>query len=242
MLEAYASGDPYLAFARQAGAAPVGATKKTHAAVRDVFKACVLAVQYGMGRDSLAVRIGQTPAHARALLQSHREIYHTFWRWSEAQLDTAMQCLYAQTCFGWTFRVDPRTNTRTLLNFPMQANGAEMLRLACCLGTERGVRICAPVHDALLIEAPMREVAHASAVMRDCMAEASRVVLGGLALRTDVKFFFYPRRYRDPRGAVMWATVHRLLAGEPMHRLAWRVGGGGTGGIGDPGGVGDPYQ
>ena len=36
----------------------------------------------------------------------------------------------------------------------MQANGAEMLRLACCFATERGVRVCAPVHDAILIEAP----------------------------------------------------------------------------------------
>ena len=43
-------------------------------------------------------------------------------------------------------------------NFPMQANGAEMLRLACCLATEGGVRICAQVHYALLIEAPMREL------------------------------------------------------------------------------------
>ena len=40
----------------------------------------------------------------------------------------------------------------------MQANGAEMLRIACCFGTERGVRISAPVHDAILIEAPIDEI------------------------------------------------------------------------------------
>ena len=38
----------------------------------------------------------------------------------------------------------------------MQANGAEMLRLACCLATERGIEVCAPVHDAVLICAPPR--------------------------------------------------------------------------------------
>jgi DNA polymerase-1 len=42
-----------------------------------------------------------------------------------------------------------------LRNYPCQANGAEMLRLACCLGTERGIEICAPVHDAVLIFAPI---------------------------------------------------------------------------------------
>ena len=50
MMEAYCSGDPYLAFAKQAGAAPPDATKATHKAIRDQFKSTVLAVQYGMGR------------------------------------------------------------------------------------------------------------------------------------------------------------------------------------------------
>jgi DNA polymerase I len=38
MMEAYHSGDPYLAFAKQAGAAPADATKATHKAIRDQFK------------------------------------------------------------------------------------------------------------------------------------------------------------------------------------------------------------
>ena len=64
MMEAYRSGDPYLAFAKQAGAAPVDATK-VHKAVRDQFKSTVLAVQYGMGAEALAQRIGQPPIRAR---------------------------------------------------------------------------------------------------------------------------------------------------------------------------------
>ena len=48
MMQAYRSGDPYLAFAKQAGAVPSNATNSTHKAVRNQFKACVLAVQYGM--------------------------------------------------------------------------------------------------------------------------------------------------------------------------------------------------
>jgi len=43
MMAAYASGDPYLAFAKQCGAAPADATKQSHKAVREQFKACVLA-------------------------------------------------------------------------------------------------------------------------------------------------------------------------------------------------------
>jgi hypothetical protein len=40
----------------------------------------------------------------------------------------------------------------------MQANGAEMLRLAACLATERGIEVCAPSHDAFLICAPLERI------------------------------------------------------------------------------------
>src|SRR5262249_36110978 len=67
MMDAYQSGDPYLAFAKQAGAVPAHATKHTHHAMREQFKACVLAVQYGMGPDALATRIGQPTIMGREL-------------------------------------------------------------------------------------------------------------------------------------------------------------------------------
>jgi DNA polymerase I len=93
----------------------------------------------------------------------------------------------------------------------MQANGAEMLRLACCLATERGLSVCAPVHDAILIEAPLVEIDEHVAALRACMREASRVVLDGFELGSEAKFVRWPERYGDPRGEVMWATVIRLL-------------------------------
>ena len=61
MMQAYHSGAPYLEFAKQAGAAPPGAAEQNHKAVREQFKACVLAVEYGMGADSLGRRIGRPP-------------------------------------------------------------------------------------------------------------------------------------------------------------------------------------
>jgi hypothetical protein len=43
------------------------------------------------------------------------------------------------------------------------------------------------------------------------MREASRIVLKGFELKFDLKLIPYPKRYTDPRGAVMWATVCRIL-------------------------------
>jgi DNA polymerase-1 len=142
---AYSSGDPYLAFAKQAGAVPEWATKQTHGPIRELYKQCALAVLYGMGEEGLAGRIGQTFFHARELLRLHHEIYRVFWRWSDAAVNFAMLNGGLHTVFGWHIRTPSDPNVRSLRNFPMQANGAEMLRLACCLATERGIEVCAPV-------------------------------------------------------------------------------------------------
>jgi hypothetical protein len=212
MLEAYRSGDPYLAFAKQAKAVPQDATKSSHKEARELFKACVLAVQYGMGADALAQRIGRSPFQARELLRLHREAYFTFWQWSDRAVDHAMLGNPLATAFGWQVRVSgDDANARSLRNFPMQANGAEMLRLACCLGTERGIEICAPVHDAVLICAPLDRLGHDVATMQDAMREASREVLGGFELGTDAAIVRFPDRYMDPRGRVMWGRIMKLL-------------------------------
>jgi hypothetical protein len=211
MMDAYRSGDPYLAFAKQACAVPPDATTLTHKADRDQFKACVLAVQYGMGPDALAQRIGQPQIRARELLNLHRDTYRVFWHWSDAAVDHAMLHGTLNTVFGWRVRVPPDANARSLRNFPMQANGAEMLRLACCLGTEQGIEVCAPVHDAVLICAPLERLDDDVERMRKAMAEASRVVLDGFALGTDAKLIRHPDRYMDERGATMWDKVMKLI-------------------------------
>jgi DNA polymerase I len=209
--EAYRTGDIYLAFAKQAGAVPADATKHTHKSQRELFKACTLAVQYGMGVDALALRIAQPPIVARDLMRKHRETYSTFWRWSDAAVDQAMLNGKLHTAFGWHIRVGREVNPRSLRNFPMQANGAEMLRIACCLATERGVEVCAPVHDAVLICAPFTQLDDAITTMRQAMAEASLNVLVNFELNTDVQIVRAPDRYTDPRGSVMWDRVTTLL-------------------------------
>ena len=213
MMEAYRSGDPYLAFAKQAGAVPADATKKTHEKERDQFKACVLAVQYGMGEASLAARINQPVARARQLLELHRRTYSKFWKWSDSAVDEAVLGGRLWASFGWQIQTRDEINDRSLRNFPMQANGAEMLRIACILLTEAGVRVCAPVHDALLIEAPLDELDAAIATTKSLMREASRIVLDGFELGSDVKTVCYPERYMDKRGVAMWDKVMNLIQG-----------------------------
>jgi hypothetical protein len=211
LLAAVESGDPYLAFAKMAGLAPADATKETHGALRDQCKACVLGVQYGMGARSLAIRIGVSELDARDLLRRMARTFPDFWAWSEHSVDLAQLTDHAYTVLGWPLHGARGVKSTTLKNFPMQANGAEMLRLACCLATEAGVQVVAPVHDALLIEAAADGLPDAVATTRDAMARASRTVLAGFEIATDVTTVLAPQRFSDPRGAVMWQRVMELL-------------------------------
>ena len=211
MKAAYLSGDPYLAFAKQAKTVPADATKQSHPDQRAVFKACTLAVQYGQGAVSFATQIGVPLLRARRLLELHRETYPDFWRWSDRVVAYAMLERQLHTTFGWYMRVGAGAREPLLRNFLMQANGAEMLRLACCFATERQIRVCAPVHDAVLIEAPIDDIETEVLRMQAEMARASRIVLEGFELKSDVETVRHPDRYIPEKGADMWTRVQGLL-------------------------------
>ena len=214
MIDAYTSGDPYMTFAIQGGLAPSGATKQSHKAVRNRCKAIVLGVGYGMGAETLALRAGIGVAEARGLLRSHHETYRTFWRWAENNVNVALAGGTLQTVYGWPIHCGPRTklNDRSLLNFPMQANGAEMLRLAACMATEAGLTICATIHDALLLEAPLDQLDEDVERLKAIMIEASQMVMKSLECRVDVEIVRYPDRYLSEGGGEMWGRVMGLLA------------------------------
>ena len=158
MIEAYQSGDPYLTFAKLAGAVPEDGTRETHGPQRELFKTCALGVQFGMEAASLAQRIGRPELVARNLLRDHREVFRTFWQWSDAAADRFNLTGQLHTVFGWQLRNGSDKSDRTARNFPMQANGAEMMRIAACLMTEAGIQVCAPVHDAFLVEAAQADI------------------------------------------------------------------------------------
>lgn len=221
MMHAYSSGDPYLTFAKQAGAVPDNATKQSHPRERDRFKICTLAVQYGMGEQSLASSLGEPDIIGRELLRLHRQTYPRYWQWSQGAVDHSMLFRQVNTVFGWNLYVGSDVNPRSLANFPCQANGAEMLRLACCLMVERGIRVLAPIHDAVLVESAANDIESTVAETQNAMREAGEIVLDGFELRTDADIVTSPDRYTDERGTKMWARVCDILANltgvDPRH-------------------------
>jgi len=212
MMSAYKSGDFYLTFAKQAGAVPADATKESHPQQREQFKTCTLGIQYGMGGKGLAAKLGVSGGRGHELLALHQHTYSRFWRWSDAAEALAILSGKLESTFGWCVHVNSAdANPRSLRNFPVQANGAEMIRFACSLATQRGIEVCCPVHDALLVEGPVSRVDEIVHATQGAMATASEIVLPGFPLCTEAKVICEPDRYMDPRGREMWETVGSIL-------------------------------
>jgi DNA polymerase I len=237
MLDMYRSGDPYRAFAVKVGAIPEEITTamlkkpKEHvtpnltlgqlehyAELRERYKVMLLAVQYGMQVETLAGRLGVSTFEAHEMLEQHRQLFYQYWQWSNDWLQYSLQTGVMRTAMSWMCRTGiTEFNERSIRNWPIQAGGADILRVACIMAVRHGIRLIAPVHDAVLIEAPVDRIEADVALMQDIMRRASRVVLGNdshdvpIELRTDVKIVRYPERYRDPRGNKIWEDVMDLL-------------------------------
>jgi DNA polymerase-1 len=222
MVQDYNNGDPHIALARSSGAVPDGATKKSHKKERDQYKTCFLATSYGQEAMSLSHRLGITFLEAEDMLAAHKERYPVYWAWTE-QATVFAPCkgeIFAP--LGWRMKIDDsmdglkkaggkiHSNYRTLLNWPVQATAADMLRLAACMATESGLRIAAPVHDAFLLSSSEESIEEDVSKLREIMAEASSVVLNGvIKCRTSVEggIISWPDRYVDDGGAEMWGKV-----------------------------------
>lgn len=212
MMAAYMDSDPYLWFAIKAGQAPDGATKESHKEVREKFKATSLGVLFCMEAHGLALRLGIHYYEAKELIAMHKSVFKQFWKWSEDNLNRALLTRELETIFGWKIHVPADDyNPRTYRNFPMQGNGAEMLRLACQYIIESGVKLCAPIHDAVLIEAPLDQLDDAIDRTKEAMVRAGKDILEGFELKTDVEIIRYPDRYIPEGAEEIWSFVEGKL-------------------------------
>jgi DNA polymerase I len=225
MMRAYASGDPYLHFATLVGAAPEGATKATHGEIREKFKTTSLGLLYGMQAFALSRRLGIQLPYAEELIAKHREMFPTFWAWSDSVFEEFQVDLTIATGSGWTLRAGFPTAdrqrlaklTRTVTNFPIQAGIGDVQRIALRMAKDEGVKVVAGVHDAALIEAGPDEIRSAAATMQECYRLASIVVMQqpGFYLKSDATIVESGGRFRDKRGQDMWRFICETVGIEP---------------------------
>lgn len=211
MIAAYASGDPYLALARDTGAVGPNSGPEALAAARKLHKLAVFGILYGMGIESLSVRLGVTPAVAIRIVRGFRDRYRVFCAWQESVTQGAYEEGWIGTSLGWRRVVTPRTSRRAVGNYLLQATASDILRVAVYLAVGRGVKVCATIHDCLLIESDATAIDDAVACAAGAMREAGEWLLGGLSLRTGIVVAAHPDRLLTTGQRPMWERVRAAV-------------------------------
>jgi hypothetical protein len=209
----YLTGDPY----RQFAVAALDIADPT-AQQRQVYKACVLGRIYGMGADTLARNLGISRTQAQTILDQMFARYPVLNAWLERIQLKAAHILPITCTLGWSLTASGKTNeARTFLNFPMQANGAELMRLVFARAGDLPIIGCA--HDSFLLEDRSDRIEQTVRDMQEVMRAASRDLLGGFELRADCDFEHdivrHPDRFVDKReredGMQHWNWLMRLI-------------------------------
>jgi DNA polymerase I-like protein with 3'-5' exonuclease and polymerase domains len=215
-IEDYLSGDLYRKFAADS----LGILDPT-AQQRQVYKSIVLGRIYGKGVVSLARDLGISKSQAQRIMDQMTARYPVLNAWLERVTTKAAHCVPITCTLGWSLAATGRRSgeERTFLNFPMQGNGSELMRLVIVRASKLNLIGCA--HDSFLIEDTIEGIEGSVAEMQEIMRKASRDLFGGYELRADCKpddIVRYPDRFIDKReredGMRHWNWLITLITGE----------------------------
>jgi len=153
MIDAYLSGDFYLAFGKDAGAIPQDGTKQTHGVERNRFKSTVLGISYGMGSISLAAKltmdtgIKHTSEEAQKLIDLYFTTYPDYKKYIDKTLADYNKTRKMKLVDGW-YMFGSNDNWRSVANCPIQGMGSCILRKVVERSHNANMKITMLLHDA----------------------------------------------------------------------------------------------
>jgi DNA polymerase I len=219
MFKAYMRGDTYIGIGEVWGLISPGMTAEEVAAVRKLVKSAVLGIQYQMGASKLAKYIKRPRWQAAQFILLHKDVFWKFWKWSDDFVNSAQLNGDAISGANWDL-IGHNERDPTLRNYPIQSTGAEILRQTCCMAVEAGIKLCAPIHDAILVECGIEEVSATEDRVKRIMVEATRLVLndGDMLrvdditgdIRIDHKVCPHPARLNEGRSNAVWKLIIRM--------------------------------
>jgi DNA polymerase I-like protein with 3'-5' exonuclease and polymerase domains len=169
-----------------------------------------LGVLYGQTAFGVSARLGIPVEAAQAILDQHRDLFPTFWDWSERVVQAAFDRREMRTPCGWASGVPPFSNERTWMNFPVQATGADVMRLVVTYLDRQNVALLAPLHDGFVISCRRDQLPELRAAVDFACRTAGEQVLPGFPLRWDLDVHA-GGRFEDEEGQPLWELIREAL-------------------------------
>lgn len=189
MIEAYRSGDVYLAFAKDAGMVPKDGTKAQYKKERDLCKSTVLGIGFLMTKIGLAVKLSADSGEewseddAQEMIDRFYEAYPDLKDYQDQIIEEYHQRKCLKLPCGWYLWKDNQ-NFRSVVNFTVQGFGAAVMRKAIDLCYEKGLEYIFTLHDAIYIRYKVGEE-YKMELLRDAMREAFLYYWQGDDEKTD---------------------------------------------------------
>jgi DNA polymerase I-like protein with 3'-5' exonuclease and polymerase domains len=206
MMDAYASGDVYLAFAKAAKLVPESATKESHKKERDIAKQLVLGISYDMSARGLAPRLSAhgesyTEDKAQELIDLFFETYSDFADWKLETIEDYKEDGCLKLPSGWVMWGD-NPNFRSVGNFPIQGLGSDILREAVMYCQADSMKVIYTVHDSIAIEYPIARLgleAGLEGTMQEAFDNVMRRYGKTIPVRIDGHVWSPDFKYMEPK-------------------------------------------
>ena len=189
LINNYQRGDIYLTTAQQIGLIKDEfASKETHKRERKIIKQLFLATGYGQGYKAIADNLGCSSFQAKDFLKKFKQLYSTYDRWIQGVMSAGAVHNRICTPYGWQrsirgnlkWKDGKRVSIKNQLrNFPIQGTGSDILRRAMVDLLDSHIKVIGPVHDALIISAPIPDDKKIIEEVKEIMVHASQKVVGG---------------------------------------------------------------
>lgn len=157
MIEAYRSGDVYLAYGKLIEAIPKEGTKAEYKKERDLQKPIVLGMSYLMSKYGLAESLTNatgkkwTEEEAQEKIDEFKEAFPGLAEKQEEIMKIYEAEGHLKLPCGW-YMFGDNDNHRSVCNFPIQGLGGSIMRKAVDLAVSKGLKIILTLHDALYLE------------------------------------------------------------------------------------------
>lgn len=226
LMHAYLSGDVYLSFGKSMGVIPPDGTKDTHAKERNICKAIILGIQFGMGVRKLAASANVELDTAKQYLNYHKRIYKNFWNWRENYIKCHEFVGLSVLKDGWWLMDNTAYKDTdkyaagdhyalTTGNFPIQGHGAAIMRKAIDNCFNKNLFVLCPLHDEIIIMCHDKDVNIASQLLISSMQSACEYFFPGhTPCRINLSTCSHDELYLEDKGINALKAVGKYIGVE----------------------------
>jgi hypothetical protein len=221
-LEELASGDPHLMGAINTNFVAADASPEVLAVARERIKPLTHGISYGISHVGISKQLGVPTRRAISLRRSYDRTHPDLIAWQNAYVRHAYSTRRITAPMGWSMYVDQHVSRRTLLNWPMQTIGGEILRAAVVMLAAQGFTICATAHDSIYFLMPLDNLAEQIALAKEIMSLVTLPFTNGYPIPTKYKIVLPGERLLTPETRPIWdwlITLARTPKGQEWTAL-----------------------